>query len=219
MKKWQVGAVAGALAAVCYASGTRQGFGDVCENNVCKVWAGASWWPVASGSALAAFLFVFPQSPGEPYRAEPVGVLARAIATLIDFVLLIAALAPVAAIPVLVLEGLSTDAFRWSYEREGVLADGLIRGPLIVSVFAAMFWYFSRYPAKGRQTVGQYLMGYRMESPPGAERPAAFGAAALYGAFGMSLWPFTLAMAMRRPDKLFWWNERTRTRPVYVTNG
>ena len=78
-----------------------------------------------------------------------------------------------------------------------------------------MFFFFSPPPKRGRQTLGQYVLGYRVISSGNADVPT-YGRRALLSFVGLCAWPLSVVLALRRKRKAFWWDAATGSQVVRV---
>lgn len=172
---------------------------------------------LAASFVLIAFMALFPQKTGTAAHAEPVKIWERAIAFHIDYAVALLAVLPVVKVPMLLAEAVATGALQWSFERNflrpidyaSILLEGLLG-------LAFVFGYFYVHSVAGRRSIGQYLLGFRVEGVPGADERPAFGLNVLLACIGLSAWPVSIYYAAKRRDKAFWWNLCTRTRLVRV---
>lgn len=183
-----------------------------CVNSECLVGAGSSPITLTIGLALLVFLFVCRQHEYLADSQKVVGIFRRFGAFLLDFALVMAIAAPIGAIPSLLAEYHYTGTFRWSFVREfGRPTDVALILPVAIGVFVAMFLYFSLHPKKGRQTFGQYVLGYRVVAADGSIQPG-YGKRALLSFIGLCAWPISVILALRTAQKAFWWDAASGTK-------
>jgi hypothetical protein len=206
-------AVTVAILAVQFATSSQHGFQANCVNDQCYVVAATSLPGLIASAVLAAFVYLYPQPRHETGHTEPIKLWKRGVAFYVDFWIALSITAPAATLPLLFEEGRFTGDFRWSFERDFARStDAALAVPAILIMFVVLFLYFYLHLRLQRQTIGQYLMGFRVEPEAGTEMNA-FSVVALSW-IGMCMWPFALYGAAKHPQKLFWWNEKTRTRVV-----
>jgi uncharacterized RDD family membrane protein YckC len=87
--------------------------------------------------------------------------------------------------------------------------------PAAIGVFVAMYFYFSLHPKNNRQTMGQYVLGYRVVAADSGT-PPAYRARALLSFLGLCMWPVSLTMALLNERKAFWWDAASKTKVVRV---
>jgi len=127
-------------------------------------------------------------------------------------------LAPIYAMAIWLFE--ATRNAQWSADL-GAIRSGAAQsevfaiGLKILAVFLA-FAYFYVHAITGRQTVGQYIQGYRVGVDPDADSKPAFGLNLLLGFIGLCAWPVSLYLSIVRPDKAVWWNQRSHIKVVRV---
>ena len=203
----------GAVLAIQLTSSSQHGFTAQCFNDQCRVVAATSFIGLVTSAGLAGFLFLYPQLASDVFAAEPVKLWKRGIAFYIDFMISLSILAPIATMPLLLEEAHATGSFAWSFARDFARStDAMLAVPSIIVMFIALFLYFYIHLRLGRQTIGQYLMGFRIEAEPG-KAPNLFLNVFLSW-IGMCMWPFALYGAAKHPQKLFWWNVQTDTRVI-----
>jgi uncharacterized RDD family membrane protein YckC len=136
-----------------------------CVNADCRVQAASSINAILVGSVIAVLALLLPRpSAGD---IEPVGRTAgyirRLLAFLIDYSLIMIAVMPLSAFIPLALESLYTGEFVWSFERDYTRASDWLTALPIVVVFVGLYFYFTRTALAGRQTIGQFAMGFRAQ--------------------------------------------------------
>ena len=108
-----------------------------------------------------------------------------------------AIVAPIGALPTLIAEYHFTGTFQWAFEREFERPpDTILILPVALGIFVAMFFYFYLHPKRNRQTLGQYVLGYRVIA---ARQPlgASYGVRALLSFVGLCAWPISVILALR----------------------
>lgn len=216
MGRLWVFAVLVALLVAQFATSSQHGFQANCVNDHCYVVAATSQVGLIASAVLAAFLILYPQLRPEVEHTEPVKLWKRGVAFYIDFFVALSIAAPIATLPLLLEEGKITGTFQWHFERDFARpTDAALAIPAILGMFVVLFLYFYLHLQLKRQTIGQYLMGFRVEPEPGTDANA-FNVV-LLSWIGMCMWPFALYGAAKHPQKLFWWNEQTHTRVVQAS--
>lgn len=200
-----------------FATGPKQGFNSTCINDHCYVSAAASPLALVMSIVLMAFAAFYRQAPQTSAYGPPVSIVEGFSAFFIDFFVVMAAIVPISTLPLLFAEANATGNFRWAFERDFARpTDAVMALPSALTIFAFLYAYFYVHPVIGRQTVGQYIMGFRVEGVPGIGKKPAFGLNVLLGYIGLCLWPVSVYLALNRKDKAFWWNLRTGTQIVRV---
>ena len=206
-----------AIVVAMFATGPRQGFNSTCINDHCYMSASTSPQALVVSIFLTAFVVFYPQAPQTSAYGQPVSIVEGFSAFFIDFFIGLAAIAPIATLPILLAEADATGNFRWAFEREFARpSDAALALPGVLAIFGFLYAYFYIHPVIGRQTVGQYVMGFRVEAIPGVGKKPAFGLNVFLGYIGLAMWPVSIYLALSRQDKAFWWNLRTRTQVVRV---
>lgn len=217
MSRTWVFCVLAAMLVAVFSISPHQGLNSTCINDHCYVSASASLLALIASPIMTAFVIFYPQEATTGVRVEPVKIWERFVAFVIDFLVVVSTASPIAALPILLAEARATGHFQWSFERDFLRPSDLaLVFPAVLSMFVALFAYFYIHPVIGRQTVGQYLLGLRVEGVPGTGRKPAFALNVLLGYIGLCAWPISVYLAAKRQDKAFWWNLRTRTRVIRV---
>ena len=196
-----------------FATSSQHGFQANCVNDQCYVVAATSQVGLIASIVLALFLILYPQLRPQVEHTEPVKLWKRGLALYVDFFVALSIAAPAATLPLLIEEGRVTGAFQWHFERDFARpTDAALAVPAILGMFVVLFLYFYIHLGLRRQTIGQYLMGFRIEPEPDTEMNAL--SVVLLSWIGMCMWPFALYGAAKHPEKLFWWNVQTKTRVI-----
>lgn len=204
-----------AILVALFAAVPHQGFSFACSSNQCSMSASTSMMGLVAPGILIAFIVFHPQETGTPKHVEPIKIWERFTAFLIDLLVVFSVSVPIATLPILLAEAGATGNFQWSFERDfSRPTDAALAFPGVLWMFVALVGYFYIHPVIGRQTIGQYLLGFRVEAVPGAGKKPSFGLNILLGYIGLCVWPVSLYLAAKRQDKTCWWNLRTRTRLV-----
>lgn len=216
MGKLLVATVVAALLALEFTGAPQQGVSNTCVHDVCAMRASTSMLSIIGGLALLAFVWAYPQRSGGPDNAKPVTILQRLGAFYVDFLVVVASVGPLVTLPALLVEAHHTGSFQWGFERTFLRDTDLIATlPSVAFMFLALFSYFYGHAVMRRQTVGQYLLGYRVEGTNDTGAPS-FAVNVILSFIGLCMWPVSTFMAQRRTDKAFWWNLATHTRAVRV---
>lgn len=160
-----------------------------------------------TGIGLLVFLVRYPQGNGALNYANAVGIWRRFGAFFLDTIAIWSIGSPLAALPPLIAEARFLPPFRWSFERNFDRPDDwfyMLCG--VVPLFVGMFWYFYHHSRAGRQTFGQYLMGYRTIADPACSEGPAWALRVIMSFGGLCMWPISVFLALRDPRKAFWWD-------------
>jgi hypothetical protein len=207
--------VATVIVAALLAGGSG-GFQLSCTNNDCYVSGATSFAAVIAAPVLCAFVLFYPQRITTATRTEPVKIVERVVAFFVDYLVLLVATVPILTFLMLLLEAEATGAFRWQFSRSNLRPTDVFAIVVVLLVFVALFAYFYVHARIGRQTVGQYLLGFRMEPSSTEGRRSKLGLNAFLGIVGFCIWPISVFLAAKRDDKAFWWDLRTGMRPTRV---
>ena len=186
-------------------------------NEKCIVGGGSSLGSLIVSAVIISFLFLRSNQRTVIDTNAVVGVWRRLGAFYLDFVLVLLAVAPIAALPLLLAEASYTGEFEWYFVRKfSRPLDGLFVLPSILASFAALYFYFFYHPWKDRQTVGEYVSGFKIVAESEIGFRPIYGTRPMLGFIGLCAWPISVYFALRKIDKKFWWDSETRTRAVMV---
>ncbi len=190
-----------------------------CLAGPCEVGGGASGVSFVSALLLIGFLWRYPQKTGHSAPHPPVGIVERSAAIVVDFFVVVFAVSPLLALPSLVAEWVVTGEFKWRFSRDAPLGrDVALEMASAFAMQASLFFYLLLHAQAGRETVGQYIVGFRLEADPASDRPPSYITHFLLAAWGLGLWPIAVYMALKRDDRAFWWHKWARTRVVRVVH-
>lgn len=112
---------------------------------------------------IGIFFLKWPQKNVTPFEGKKVGVLRRFFGFFIDMTTVIMVILPVAVIFMLILEYIATGYWQWRFERESFRWWTDIPSLFaILCVFSSLFYYRRWHFNRSFQTIGQYLMGYKL---------------------------------------------------------
>ena len=192
-------------------AGGHVGATSVCENGNCYTAASASLMSLMLGVVIGLFALFCPRQEMMANLSKPVGIFQRFGAFLLDFMAVLAAFTPAFKLPILYFEAQATGIFAWSFSRDFARStDALAVMPGILLAQISLVAYFYFHAAKARQTIGQYILGYRVAPVIGAE--PNYISRTIYAVIGMCMWPISTYMAARRLDKAFWWDRASGTK-------
>ncbi len=212
------GIVVGALFASASFSGDYIGASSSCINDQCVVGGSSSPGSVIVSLLIVAFLFLRPNLPTVVNKSGVVGVWRRLGAFLVDFVLVILVISPIAALPLLVAEASYTGTFEWSFVRKFARpSDSYLVLPGVFASIAALYFYFYIHPLKGKQTPGEYILCFKVIAATDVGLKPAYGTRPITSFIGLCAWPISVYFALRQADKRFWWDTHSRTRAVMVS--
>jgi len=112
---------------------------------------------------LGLFAFLF-RTKNQPLHYIPrVPLWRRYISLCIDALVAMSIVVPFDILIFLLVESLYTGKFSWQFERHGVREYDVSIGMLSVLLAMGWFLFYLSYPiARGRQTIGHFIMGYRI---------------------------------------------------------
>jgi len=210
--------VIGALFLSASLSGDHVGASSSCVNNQCVVGGSSSAGSIIIGLVIIAFLFLRPNQRTVIDGTGVVGVWRRLGAFFIDFVLVLLVISPIAALPLLIAEASYTGAFEWSFVRKFARpSDGYLVLPGVIASFAALYFYFFYHPLKGKQTIGEYILGFKIIAATDVGPRPIYGTRPITSFVGLCAWPISVYFALRKEDKRFWWDTDSRTRAVMAS--
>lgn len=204
------------LALSSWAAGGSVGASSACENARCAVNASSSLISILISVALTVFVLIYPQRTSAPHETSVVGVWRRFGAFFLDFASVVMVVSALGAVPLLIAEASFTGVFQWSFERDFARpTDTVYVLPAVFGGFLLLFLYFYLHPRVNRQTLGQYVLGYRVMEVSTAAKPR-YGVRVLLAFVGLCMWPISVILALRTPRKAFWWDSATNSRVVRV---
>lgn len=210
--------IAGIVYLSTFMSGGQVGAGSTCEGSKCITYASSSIWSVILSLCLLCFLIFYPQQKSIRDEEKTVGVWRRFGAFYLDFMVVIIGVTPLLAIPLLWMESTYIGQFQWAFEREySRELDAYLVLPSIGVAFFVLFYYFYKHPKAGRQTLGQYILGYKVVADTSELQDAEFGKRVIYSYIGLCTAPISVYFALKKTDKSFWWDSATNTRAIRVS--
>ena len=209
--------IVGAFAGSATLSGNHMGASSSCVNDKCLVAASSSVGSVIISLALFVYLFLRPTAPLRINANGVVGVWRRFWAFLIDYALVLFVVSPLAALAPLLIEAGHTGSFEWSFVRTfSRPSDSLVVVPAVFASFTALYLYFFLHPLKNWQTVGEYILGFKVVAASDIGPKPVYGTRPITSFIGLCVWPISVYFALQKEDKRFWWDTDSRTRVVRV---
>jgi RDD family len=166
----------------------------------------------ALGTLFAIIAFLLPRAKPLAGLDRPVRIWRRATAAIIDWY--------VAGFSIIAAFGLALMALThaWPEAAGNLPSHPLLRAALVTIVGSAFFSYFWLHPKFGRATLGQYIMGYRIESDPDPDVPPHHfmrTLVALFAAGSWHLWGWFVKYEDTQQGR-YWWDRIGQTHAVFV---
>lgn len=166
----------------------------------------------ALGVMFAIIAFLLPRAKPQAYLDRPVRIWRRATALVIDW--------NIAGFSIVAAFGLGGIAifYIWPEAALNLRSQPLIMAALFAIGVSAFFSYFWLHPRFGRATLGQYIMGYRIERdsnpsiPPHHFWRTVF---AMFAACSWHLWGWFVKYEDTQKG-YYWWDRIGQTRAVFV---
>ena len=188
-----------------------------CNNKQCNVSISSSFISFLSSIILILFVSLFPRKKSENSGIESVGAFRRFAAFYIDFSIILTCLIPLIALPQLLIESSIVGTFHWSVNRSFVReSDSIYMIPAFLFSLVLIFYYFYKYPKLGNQTVGQYVLGYKIVALKGSMVEPSYGLRVVYSYMGLCIWPISVYYSLQSSNRTFWWDNITNTKAVCV---
>ncbi|MEQ9505417.1 MAG: RDD family protein [Hyphomonas sp.] len=166
----------------------------------------------ALGILFAIIAFVFPRAKPQEGLNRPVLIWRRAFALYLDWCVALFGLAAVLGLGRIAIVNVWPETASSSY------VHPMMTIASITLVFSALFSYFWLHPKLGRATLGQYIMGYRIESDPDPNIPPHHFVRtvfAMLAACSWHLWGWFVKYEDTQKGN-YWWDRIGQTRAVFV---
>ncbi|MDP3460032.1 MAG: RDD family protein [Hyphomonas sp.] len=164
------------------------------------------------GVLFAIIAFLLPRAKPQHGLDRPVRIWRRATALVIDWY--------IAGFSILAAYGLGGIALSWIRpEAAGNLPlHPLLTAAMITIGVSAFFSYFWLHPKFGRATLGQYILGYRIESDPDPNIPPHHFVRTVMATVAACSWHLWVWFVNDRttPPGTYWWDRIGQTRAVFV---
>lgn len=191
---------------------------DQCVNGSCVILARTSPIGLLGSVALLALTILVRPAPATPAVGQTVRLRRRVGAFFIDVFVAMMIVVPLAAMPMLLYAASVSKVFEWAVQvSQPDWWDHVIAVVLVISSVAGLALYYQLPLRRGRQTLGQYVLGYRLE-PSDSGKPQ-YAKLTMLSFVGACLWPISLAMAASRSDREFWWNRASGMHAVRLEGG
>jgi len=82
--------------------------------------------------------------------------------------------------------------------------------PTILFIFTLLFYYFYKHLMLNKQTIGQYILGYKIKFKDDAIDRKSVIFRLIYSYFGLCIWPLSWIFAMLN-DRVYWWDKISNT--------
>jgi len=198
---------------VTSASGGYVGVSSQCINQQCFVAASTSLISIVAGLVFFAFAISFPR--GDRKASENnTGVWRRFGAFFLDFMVVLLALTPITVLPTLIAEYVHTNSYAWTFQRDfSRSTDNWIIIPTVFLMFGGLYYYFYKFCLLSKQTLGQYVSGYRIQSIDGPMNSQKARKRVLLSILGLCLWPISVILGLRN-KRVFWWDSSSGTQAL-----
>ena len=164
------------------------------------------------GLILFPILFLialrWPRREIEVLENSRVGIIRRYFALNVDVFVGMLAVLPFICMLALFLEFFVTGQWVWSFERETFRSTDIVSVAGIFVGFYGIYYYIKWHFQHGKQTLGQYLLGFQLL--PAGENPmlsVRYFVALVNGAWWPT-WPWTIFR--RKQD--YWWDTASQTK-------
>lgn len=196
-------------------SGGSAGVSSECVNGRCMVSASSSLYGIICGIILALFTLLFPRNQFVENTVGVVGLWRRFGAFFIDFIVVLTIVTPIAALPILVTESSYIGTFQWAFSRDFSRAsDNYYILPTVLGIFVILFFYFYHQVKNGQQTLGQYVLNYKVSSTTQSGKVPQYAKRIFFSYIGLCAWPISVILALRSDNKACWWDKTTNTKLV-----
>lgn len=202
----------GIIVLMSYAAPQGSGFSNECVDNQCRFVAATSLKALIFGPFLGVMIFFIPKKKIIPDASRAVGIFRRLGAIYINMFVVMLPVISALVVPMLLIEALYTGEFRWSFYREySRNTDVLVSGLSVLIVFGLMFFYYYRALKIERPTIGQFLMGYYIDGNGEVWTRKRAWKRIGWSMLTLCIWPVTIFIALRNPDKAFWFDLKTNS--------
>lgn len=213
MKRAWVLAIIVGLLILQIASGSSNVMTDRCVNGTCEIVAQTSPWAIMAAVACLAVVIFHRPLASSPAPEQKVRLRSRVAAFFIDIFAGFSIVGPLSALPMVLYVALASGSFWWGARISGPnVWEHLFAVVLVLGAVLGLFVYFYAPQARGRRTLGQYVMGYRVERIEG--RTVNYVVLGLLTFVGVCAWPVSMVLALLRPDREFWWSLKSGVRAV-----
>ncbi|MDG1418529.1 MAG: RDD family protein [Maricaulis sp.] len=189
---------------------------SVTTNNNLQILVQGHWtYGLASlGILLSPLIFA------TPARADnleaPVRIRRRMGAVFVDLIVVMQVLVPIPVLALIIIEAQATGEFAWAFQRDFARpTDDIIffsAAAIMLGIIGYIYWSLKT----GTQTLGQYLLGFRVLADPDRKKPGSPELHIFLATIFGSVWPVNLLLAARSKDRRFWWSKVAGMRPVRV---
>lgn len=213
-RKWLAAILIAVWLVATISSFPEPGFSLSCDTSLCSVTATASPIALAVSALLAGFVLSYPQQAAVVIDGPPVSVVRQIGALFIDTSAIMLIAFPAATLVMLAIEAAEVGVFAWSFQRTFLRMTDFWSLASLLIFLAVLVLYFQWHGARGRRTLGEYVLGYRVT--PAGETPSDAWTYAWRRVGGIFLWPLTALAAAQHPDKTMWWDRASGFRAVRV---
>lgn len=169
---------------------------------------------IITGFLTSIFAIFMPRKKQIDILDEPVGLMRRYFAFYLDSVVLIIGCVSLGVIPTLIAEYHATGHWNWVYERDEFHLRDIIGIVHILSMFAALWYFFVKHASLEKSTPGQYIMGYRIIRAPKG-RPH-YHTRNWGGMIALALSFLSLIIYRNVTDGIYPWDKESNTRAITI---
>ncbi len=158
--------------------------------------------------ALILFPIVFyllhkwPKPRVEIIETSRVGIFRRIAAVYVDMGVGVIGIIPLVCMPSLIIEYFETGHWAWSFERTNFRPSDILSTFFMLLGFFVIFYYSRWHFLRGKQTLGQHLLGFVLEP---MEEKTNFSIRVLVAWVNFAWWPIWPWTIMKRKQD-YWWD-------------
>lgn len=213
-RKWLAAILIAVWLVATVSSFPQQGFSLSCNTTLCSVTAATSPITLADSVLLAGLVLSYSQKASVVVDGPPVSVIRQIGALFIDTGAIMLIAFPTATLVMLAIGATQVGVFAWSFQRSFLRMTDFWSLASMLIFLAVLVLYFQWHRARGKRTLGEYVLGYRVT--PTSETPSGAWTYAWRMMGGIFLWPLTAFAAAQHPDKTMWWDRASGFRAVRV---
>jgi uncharacterized RDD family membrane protein YckC len=195
------------------------GFSIEIKNGVTRVAGGSS---PSMLLVVLIVLFLFFNMPGvNREELKKAGMRRRFFSIVLDSFLSIFFFSATAGLIPMALEFARTKEFAWQFERDYLTpSDKLFGLPLVLITMFSIFMYFAYPMSRGKQTIGEYVLGLKVVGADGVQQLSLKQAMfrTVLGYVALCAAPITLILGKDKQGRT-WYDKVTECRVLRVQSG